>query len=112
MRIAIVTAFPRDPAQPHGGVEAVSVNLVRAMAARGDCEVDVVTVDTNGVAPETTTWNGAQIHRLPRSGGQLLTYAVGKGRRQVSEYVANLKPEVVHAHDTYGLMVKGLDLPR
>ena len=38
--------------------------------------------------------------------------ATGAGRRLVSSYVSDLQPDLVHSHDTYGLMVQGLNLPR
>jgi glycosyltransferase involved in cell wall biosynthesis len=112
MKVAFVTAFPRDPEMPHGGVEAVSVNLVRALAALGDLELDVVTTDASCAQPETSRWNGATVHRLPRSGRRMLTDAVGPGRRRVSTYVRSLSPDVIHAHDVCGLMVKGLPIAR
>ena len=108
----MVTSFPRDPASPHGGVEAVSVSLARALAGRSDLELHVVTVDGRTPALEVISWGGATVHRLPGSWRNLLTYAVGAGRRQVSAYLNDLEPDVVHAHDTYGIMVKGLPLPR
>lgn len=57
MKVAIVTSFPRDPDRPHGGVEAVSVNLVRALARRPDLEVEVVTTDP--------TIHSAEVYSLP-----------------------------------------------
>lgn len=133
MKAAIVTSFPRDPEWPHGGVEAVSVNLVRALASRGDVDVHVVTFDIAPRAPPTpeagdgpatqspsaplgkssiTTWKGATIHRLPARMSSLLAYALGPGRRQIHSYLADLKPDVVHAHDFYGITVKRLPIPR
>ncbi len=112
MKVVQVTAFPSAPERPHGGVEAVSVNLVRALAKRPGLEVHVVTTDPNCRARQISQWNGATIHRLPAGSGKMLVYAVSQGRREVSAYVTGLKPNVVHAHDTYGLMVKGLALPR
>ena len=112
LKVAVVIAFPTDPARPHGGVEAVSVNLVPALARRPDLEVHVVTHADN--LPETTvqTWEGATIHRLPAPRGSMLLRAIGAGRKQITGYLNALKPDVVHAHDTYGLMVKGLARPR
>jgi glycosyltransferase involved in cell wall biosynthesis len=112
LKLAVVTAFPRDPESPHGGVEAVSVSLVRALAKREELGVHVVTTDRNCDAENISQWAGATIHRLPARYGKLLVYAVGQGRRQVQAYLRSLKPDVVHAHDTYGLMVKGLEIPR
>ncbi len=112
MKIAIVTHFPNDPQSPRGGVEAVSVNLVAALAAYADLEVHVITVDRAKKSLGVSRWQSATIHRLPYLGGSTLRNALGCGRRQVSEYVSNLHPDVIHAHDTYGLMVKGLNIPR
>ncbi len=112
MKIALVTAFPRNPAAPSGGVESVSVNLVKALAVAGGLEVHVITTDRGSDQTQTQSWSGATIHRLAAGNGSLLTYSVGRGRRQVQEYLRHLAPDVVHAHDTYGIMVRGLALPR
>jgi len=112
MKVALVTRFPAEPAAPRGGVESVSVTLVRALATLGDLELHVVTTDSNCRRPVISTWDGVTVHRLPRSGWSTLTEAVGPGRRRMKAYLAQLDPDVVHAHDVYGLMVKGLPLPR
>ncbi|HUL79682.1 MAG TPA: glycosyltransferase family 4 protein [Vicinamibacteria bacterium] len=112
VKVAIATAFPRDPGAPHGGVEAVSVTLVEALAALGGLELHVVTVDAGRREMATDVWRGVTVHRLPRLARSMLGDAIGPGRRQMQAYLASLRPDVVHAHDTYGLMVKGLSLPR
>jgi glycosyltransferase involved in cell wall biosynthesis len=112
MRIALATWFPRDPSAPRGGVEAVSVNLTRALARIEGNEVHVITFDDSITAPERSEWAGATIHRLPRASGSLLGFARDEGRRRLGEFLAELRPDVVHAHDTYGIMTRGLDLPR
>lgn len=112
MRIALATWFPRDPAAPHGGVEAVSVNLTRALARMTGTEVHVLTFDEGTATPETLRWEGATIHRLPRAAGSLLAFARGEGRRRLRESLYHLRPDLVHAHDTYGIMTRGLTLPR
>ncbi len=111
MKVAIVTHFPQDPSAPAGGVEAVSVALVRSLAAYDDLEIHVVTANSSG-REQTTSWQGAIVHQLPAPTGSMLGFAVGAGRRQVSRYLMDLQPDIVHAHDTYGIMVKGLPLPR
>jgi glycosyltransferase involved in cell wall biosynthesis len=111
-RIALATAFPEDPDSPRGGVEAVSVNLASALSRLDDLEVHVVTNDEGRKAKATSGWNEVTIHRLPRPGRTVLGGAVGPGRRQMHRYLLELDPDLVHAHDTYGLMVKGLPLPR
>jgi glycosyltransferase involved in cell wall biosynthesis len=112
VKLALVTAFPRDAAAPRGGVEAVSVNLTRALARFSDLEVHVVTVDRNCRQPEDGAWEGAAIHRLPQLGRSTLWSAISADRRQVMERLRALQPDLVHAHDVYGLMVKGLPIPR
>ena len=107
-----MTAFPRDPAAPHGGVEAVSVNLVRTLARFEDIEIHVITTARDSSILDESAWQGVTIHRLPWAGGSCLTHAIGRGRRQISEFIRQLEPDVIHAHDTYGLMVKGLPIPR
>jgi glycosyltransferase involved in cell wall biosynthesis len=112
MKLAIVTRFPHDPSSPRGGVEAVSINLVRWLAQQPDVTVDVVTEDRAVQQLRVEDWHCATIHRLPRDGASELGNALGAGGRRVREYVAGLQPDIVHAHDTYGMMMRGLDLPR
>lgn len=112
MKVAIATAFPADPARPRGGVEAVSVNLVRGLAKFDDLDVQVITTDTACSTATQSKWEGATLHRLPRRGRKVLSDATGPGRQAVSAFIEQLQPDVVHAHDVYGLMVKGLDVPR
>ena len=112
MKIAIVTHFPKVPEVPHGGVEAVSVNLVKALAAHKDLDIHVITLDSGLHKSHVFLWHGVTMHRLPGREGSAMIHAIGVGRRQVSQYLMNLAPDVVHAHDTYGLMVQGLSIPR
>lgn len=112
MTILLATWFPCDPAAPRGGVEAVSVNLTRALARLPGTVVHVVTFDGGVATPERHGWEGATIHRLPRPSGSLLAFARGEGCRRLEKFVLQLGPDLVHAHDTYGIMVRGLDLPR
>lgn len=108
MKVAMVTAFPADPQAPRGGVEAVSVNLAHGLSALPGVELHVVTIDTTCTAPREERCNGAIVHRLPRRGRRVLLDALGPGRRQVRERLGDIGADVVHAHDVYGLMVKGL----
>ena len=112
MRVAIVTQYPQDPTRPRGGVEAVSVTLVRALAACDDLEIHVVTTDPECDRPRRTELEGVTLHRLPRRGRFTLVDAVRDGRQAVTRHLLQLAPDVVHAHDTYGLMVRGLPIPR
>jgi glycosyltransferase involved in cell wall biosynthesis len=111
-RISIVTSFPAEPSAPRGGVEAVSVTLVDALLAFDDLDIDVVTTDRGRTSPAITTWKRAKVHRLPQQAERMLVDATGPGRRQMQRYVGQLQPDVIHAHDVYGVMVQGLDVPR
>jgi len=112
VRVALVTRYPRDPEAPRGGVEAVSVNLARALRRLPDVDVQVVTTEPGLSVPQRDTLEGVPVHRLPHAGGPLLAEAIGPGRRRMRRYLADLGPDLVHSHDVYGLMVKGLPIPR
>ena len=112
LKVAVVTSFPRDPGRPVGGVEAVSVNLVRALGEIPELDVHVVTTDHAGLHAEESVWLGVTVHRLPHSGKPVLLDAIGPGRRAIREFLLKLAPDVIHAHDVYGLMVRDLPIPR
>lgn len=112
LKVAVVTSFPRDTGRPVGGVEAVSVNLVRALGEIPELDVHVVTTDHAGAFTEEHAWLGATLHRLPHSGKSVLLDAIGPGRQAIRDFLLKLKPDVVHAHDIYGLMVRDLPIPR
>jgi len=112
IRVAVVTDFPRDPVDPCGGVQSVSVHLVRGLSNLNGLDLHVVTDDIERSTPKESTWGKVHIHRLPRPGRATLTNAIGPGRRQIARYLKKLAPDVIHAHDVYGLMVKGLPIPR
>ncbi len=112
IRVAIVTDFPHDPGDPCGGVQSVSVHLVQGLCNLNGLDLHVVTEDVECSKPEETAWGKVQIHRLPRRGKATFTNAIGPGRRQMIRYLKELAPDVIHAHDVYGLMVKGLSIPR
>jgi glycosyltransferase involved in cell wall biosynthesis len=112
MRVAITTHFPKDPSAPRGGVEAVSVSLVKGLTRFDDLEVHVVTLDIETKRASESAWEGATIHRLPGEKGSALLRAIKTERRLVSEHLMESAPDLVHAHDTYGLMVRGLKIPR
>ena len=112
MRVAIITAFPDDPDAPRGGVEAVSVTLVDALRRLGGLDLHVVTVRRDARVARDWEWRGIRIHTLPRRGRWTLTGAIGADRRQIRARVDRLAPDLVHAHDTFGLMAAGLARPR
>lgn len=112
IKVAIATHFPENPSAPRGGVEAVSVNLAQALSTFEDIDIHVVTSDPDCVSVRISSWEGMTIHRLPGFEGSVLLNAIGNERRQIQQYLRELSPDIIHAHDTYGLMVKGLIIPR
>jgi glycosyltransferase involved in cell wall biosynthesis len=112
LRVAVVTSFPANPARPHGGVEAVSVNLAPALARFDDLDVHVVTTDPACSAATVMQWEDVTIHRLPWRGHRVLTHATRTGRQDVQACLLALQPDVIHAHDFYGMMTQGLPIPR
>ncbi len=112
MKIAIVTRFPRIPEAPRGGVESVSVNLVRALTKIEGLKLYVVTTDPKTLAPCVHHWNGVVIHRLPFSARTMISHAIGADSKAVCEKIRDIHPDVVHSHDVYGIMVSKLALPR
>jgi glycosyltransferase involved in cell wall biosynthesis len=112
LKVAVVTSFPTEPDSPRGGVEAVSVNLCDALSQFDDLEIHAVTFVPGPDATGRYLCGKVHIHRLPSPGGFVLVNAVTKGRRLICDYIERLSPDVVHAHDTYGLMVTPLRVPR
>jgi len=113
MRVVLVTHFPSQPESPQGGVEAVSVVLANALAALPDMEIHVVSLDTtikNSVI--STLKSGVIVHRVPAPKGSMLLNSIWVWKKIIWRYLDGLSPDIVHAHDTYGIMVKGLDCPR
>ena len=93
-------------------MEAVSVNLCRALSAFDDLEVHVVTFLPGPNGGEERALERVKVHRLPSKSGFLLRNATGPWRRRVEAFLLELSPDVVHAHDIYGLTTTGLQIPR
>lgn len=107
----MATAFPADPQTPRGGVEAVSAILSHVLAREPDLDLHVVTADSECQAPSVSTWAGAQVHRLPWTARRTLIGALGGDAARLREYIAGLRPDFVHAHDTYGIMLRSMTQP-
>ncbi|MCP5183715.1 MAG: glycosyltransferase family 4 protein [Pseudomonadales bacterium] len=112
LKIALVTQFPVNPDHPTGGVEAVSVNLAKHLAKFSDLDVHVITFVKRAAAGQLYRWENVSIHYLALPEGSMLRMATGEGRRRILEHLSTLQADVVHAHDTYGLMVRGHPGPR
>lgn len=111
MRVAIATRYPDDIESPNGGVEAVSVSLVRGLVAEPNLEVDVVTFTDNVSHRTLEASENLRIHRLPLPGGSELLASISDCRQQMWSILKEMNSEIVHAHDTYGLMTCSIDIP-
>ena len=72
----------------------------------------VVTTERTCRSFSSTSWGRVIRHRLPWAGGKSLIHAIWSGRRQIQAYLTRLAPDLIHSHDTFGLMVKGMGIPR
>lgn len=112
MKVAIATHFPVDPLKPKGGVEAVSVNLVNGLAQLSDLDIDVVTLDTTIDKNVISCWDKVVIHRLAAKSGSVVLNACRTWKHTLQTYLESVEPDLVHAHDTYGIMTNGLKIPK
>lgn len=111
-KLAFVTQFPIDTNKPHGGVEAVSVNLVPSLSSYKEFEIHVITLCPDTMHTTTDHADGVTIHRLPKPSGSELKNALGEGKKLIENLVRDLSPDLIHAHDTYGIMVKDIPIPK
>jgi glycosyltransferase involved in cell wall biosynthesis len=112
VHVAVLTAFPDDPASPRGDVETAAVHLAEGLTRLPHLDLDLITLSTTVTSAEVTLWHGARLHRLPFSGRWTLTTALRSGRLAVTELVKKLSPDLLHAHGTCGLMAQHIPTPR
>ncbi len=112
MKIALVSRFPRDIDKPRGGVETATVGLARALQARQECEVHVVTLEQGLSSPTSECHEGIGVHRLPRSRWPMIVDVfAGPSTRLLREFLATLSPDVVHFQETWGFSAPHCGLP-
>ena len=112
VKVAMFSRFPRDLRAPRGGVETVTLALSRALTRVDGIDLHVVALEKGLGRLEITQCEGITVHRLPRSRWpQMLDVVMGPGRKTVRSYLANLAPDIVHFHETYGLGIGWLPMP-
>lgn len=112
MKVALLSRYPNDPDQPKGGVESVTVVLARALAQLNNLDVHLVTLEPEQDRMAIDQDGLITIHRLPGSRWpQIVDILAGPGRRRLMGCIADLKPDVVHVHETYGLGLGDLRVP-
>lgn len=88
------------------------MNLCRALSAFEDLEIHVVTIVPGAKTDEVIRMDRLHVHRLAGKPGFLLLNAMGPWRRRIEKFLRELSPDVIHAHDIYGLTTTGLRIPR
>lgn len=112
MKIAIFSVYPLVPDKPPGGVYAVTVVLARALATYDGAEVHVITLERGRTKTVIEQDGAVTVHRLPGSRWpQILDVHIGPGRRRLVKYIADLAPDVLHIHETYGLGLSKVPVP-
>ena len=112
MKIAIFSRYPNDSRCPKGGVESVTVVLVKALAQLDDLDVHVVTLEQKRTKIAVEQDGDVTVHKLPSSRWpQILDIFVGPGKKQLVSYIKDLKPDILHTHETYGLGLGTFSIP-
>jgi glycosyltransferase involved in cell wall biosynthesis len=112
VKVAVFSRYPNDSEHPRGGVEGVTVVLVKALAQLGDLDVHVLTLEKHRTAAAVERDDRVTVHRLPGSSWpQVIDIFVGPGRKRLLEYLRQLKPDVLHTHETYGLALGRIAIP-
>ncbi|MEA3225484.1 MAG: glycosyltransferase family 4 protein, partial [Planctomycetota bacterium] len=112
MKIAVLSRYPSNFGRPKGGVESVTVVLVKALAQLDDMDVHVVTLEPKRTTTAVEQDGNVTVHRLPGSRWpQMLDILVGPGKKALVDYITELKPDVLHTHETYGLGLGSFLIP-
>ena len=112
MKVVIFSRYPQVRGNPQGGVEAVTLTLVRALSQFSDMELHVVTLEANRRAIMVEQDGHATVHRLPGSRWpQVLDITIGPGRRRLRRYVLGLHADILHTQEVHGIMFGDFPLP-
>lgn len=112
MRIAVFSRYPVDSGHPKGGVESVTVVFVRTLAQLDDLDVHIVTLERKRTKIAVEQDGDVTVHRLPGSRWpQILDILAGPGKKQLVSYIMDLKPDILHTHETYGLGLGTISIP-
>jgi glycosyltransferase involved in cell wall biosynthesis len=88
------------------------VTLVNALNQLGDLDIHVITIEQERTRVLIERIEGITIHRLPGSGWpQILDVLAGPGKKRLLHYITELKPNILHAHETYGLGLGRISMP-
>ncbi len=112
IRVALFSRYPQNPTTPRGGIESVTVALARALVRTGEADVTVLTLESARRHGSAEHDGGVRILRLPGSRWpQWADVHFGPGRARLVRQLLRLGPDVVHTHETHGLLLGDLPLP-
>lgn len=112
MKVAVFSRYPSDSTRPKGGVESVTVVLVKALSQMEDLDVHVLTFESLRTKLAIEQNGKITVHRLPGSRWpQVIDVMIGPGKIRLARYVEDLKPDVLHTHEVWGLGLGGIRVP-
>ena len=113
MRIVFVSRFPKEGIHnPRGGVETATIGLARALLGAGVSDLHIVTLERDIDVPQHESCEGIEVHRLPRSKWPMMVDVYfGPTYQRLNSYLHELKPDLVHFHETWGLGAPRMNLP-
>lgn len=90
----------------------MTVILARALAQLGDLDVHVITLERNRPRMVVEQDGNVTVHRLPRSSWpEIIDIFTGPSRKRLIRYVRELRPDVLHTHETFGLALGRITVP-
>jgi glycosyltransferase involved in cell wall biosynthesis len=112
MKVVIFSRYPVDPRHPKGGIESVTVVLVKALAQLDEMEVHLVTLERDRMKNVVEQDGDVTVHRLAGSRWpQILDIVAGPGKKTLVGYIKDLHPDILHTHETYGLCLGNISIP-
>jgi len=112
MKVVLVSRFPTSIDQPRGGVETATVGLAKALFAAGITDIHVLTLESGITDPIIEDHEGITVHRLKRSGWpMILDCLIGPTTSTIKTYLQELKPTIVHYHETWGFSAPDCGFP-
>ena len=111
MKVVMFSVYPSER-KPGGGVPSVTKVLTQALSKFAELEIHIITLEQNNKTLNIEQDGDVTIHRLPGSQWpQILDIYIGPGKRRLVKYIIDLKPDVLHIHETYGLAIGNFPIP-
>ncbi len=112
MKVALVGLYPRHPNEIRGGVEAVTLQLSRGLAALPGLDVHVVVSEAGRPLGVHRADDRVTVHSIGGSSRLGNLFFALPDRRRIARALREIAPDVVHAHgahrESLGAMESGL----